>query len=154
MTIILDGLTPKELALLISNAESKMVTARATQVETVRAKIESILKSAGLDLADVYPTRAGKGGKGHKGGKGGTRAKRAGAGVPKYHNPADQSQTWSGLGKKPHWFVAALKKRGASEESLLIAGGAAKAAPAETVKKAAGKKVAGKKIAAKKAAAK
>jgi DNA-binding protein H-NS len=30
--------------------------------------------------------------------------------VPKYCNPLDRSQTWSGRGKKPKWVVAALKE--------------------------------------------
>ncbi len=29
--------------------------------------------------------------------------------VPKYANPANGSETWSGRGRKPLWFVAALK---------------------------------------------
>jgi DNA-binding protein H-NS len=28
--------------------------------------------------------------------------------VAKYANPADSSDTWSGRGRKPRWFVAAL----------------------------------------------
>ncbi len=28
--------------------------------------------------------------------------------VAKYANPADASETWSGRGRKPRWFVAAL----------------------------------------------
>ena len=29
--------------------------------------------------------------------------------VPKYRNPGDASETWSGRGKKPLWLVAQLK---------------------------------------------
>lgn len=28
--------------------------------------------------------------------------------VPKFANPANESETWSGRGRKPRWFVAAL----------------------------------------------
>ena len=28
--------------------------------------------------------------------------------LPKYANPADPSETWSGRGRKPRWVVAAL----------------------------------------------
>lgn len=31
---------------------------------------------------------------------------------PKYRNPADHSQVWSGRGMKPRWLTTALKKRG------------------------------------------
>ena len=29
-------------------------------------------------------------------------------GVPKYANPADPSQTWTGRGRKPNWVIDAL----------------------------------------------
>jgi DNA-binding protein H-NS len=54
------------------------------------------------------------------------------------------TQTWSGRGKQPLWFVQALKKRDTTAESLLIDGGA------KAVKKGAAKKLA--KTAAKKKA--
>ena len=100
--------------------------------------IERLLKSSSLSLADVYPTRGSKGAKGPKS-----------VVAPKYRNPENGTQTWSGRGKRPLWFVQALKKRGVTAESLLI-DGAPKAAPAKTVRKGAVKKVA--KTAAKKVA--
>jgi DNA-binding protein H-NS len=38
---------------------------------------------------------------------------------PKYRNPADPSETWSGRGKQPRWLVSALKS-GKSIEDLEI----------------------------------
>src|SRR6185437_8267701 len=38
--------------------------------------------------------------------------------APKYRNPAG-SETWSGRGKRPRWFLAALKA-GKKEKDLLI----------------------------------
>lgn len=40
---------------------------------------------------------------------------------PKYRNPEDPSQVWAGRGNKPRWLAAALKKRGVTLESFLIA---------------------------------
>jgi DNA-binding protein H-NS len=131
----LEMLSPAELKALIANAQSQMQVAHANHVQDVREKIERLLKSSGLTLVEVYPTRGAKGPKSVV--------------APKYRNPANATQTWSGRGKRPLWFVQALKKRGTTAESLLIEG-AAKAAPATAVKKGAAKKVA--KTAAKKAA--
>ena len=39
---------------------------------------------------------------------------------PKFRNPSDPEQTWSGRGKRPNWFKEALA-RGISENELLIA---------------------------------
>lgn len=111
----LDGLSPRELAALIQEAQTQLSVSRSKHIAAVRAKIEALLKKEGLALADVYPRKAGQ------------QAKRAGAGVAKYRNPDQPDQTWTGFGKKPAWFVAALKKRGVTEASLRI--GAADALP-------------------------
>ncbi len=39
--------------------------------------------------------------------------------APKYANPADKSQTWTGRGRKPKWVVAALNS-GKSLDDLAI----------------------------------
>ncbi|MDW2982840.1 H-NS histone family protein [Rhodanobacter sp. KK11] len=140
MAINLETLSPTELKALIADAQSQMQAAHANHVKEVREKIERLLKSSGLTLADVYPARGGKGAKGPKS-----------VVAPKYRNPANAAQTWSGRGKRPLWFVQALKKRGTTAESLLIEG-APKAAPAKAARKGAARKVA--KTAARKAAKK
>ncbi|MEW9572737.1 H-NS family nucleoid-associated regulatory protein [Rhodanobacter sp. Si-c] len=134
MAINIDSLSPAELQALIKSAEAQMESARKNHVKEVRAKIDSILAGAGLAIGDVYPTRGGKSAKGPKA-----------AVAPKYRNPDNASQTWSGRGKRPLWFNEALKKRGVTAESLMIASTPAKAAPVKKApKKAPAKKVAKK----------
>lgn len=132
MAIDLKTLSPKELQSLIANAEAHMQEAKTHQIQEIRKKIDNLLNHAGLTLADVYPTRGG--GKAGKASKAGKRSIVA----PKYRNPDDASQTWSGRGKQPLWVVAALKRRGVTLNSLLIEGGAAKG-KAKPAKKAAKK---------------
>ncbi|MGB9115233.1 H-NS family nucleoid-associated regulatory protein [Bradyrhizobium sp.] len=38
---------------------------------------------------------------------------------PKYRNPDDSSETWSGRGKKPRWLTAALKAGHTIEEFVI-----------------------------------
>jgi DNA-binding protein H-NS len=38
---------------------------------------------------------------------------------PKYHNPSEPGQTWSGRGKQPRWLAAALKTGHKIEEFLI-----------------------------------
>ena len=128
MAIDLKTLSPKELQSLIANAEAHMQEAKTTQVQEIRKKIDTLLNNAGLSLSDVYPTRGGEVSK---------AGKRA-AVAPKYRNPEDPSQTWSGRGKRPLWMVAVLKRRGVTLDSLLI-GGAAAGEGKATAKKAAKK---------------
>lgn len=124
MAINLDSLSPAELQALIKSAEAQMESARKNHVKEVRAKIDGILAGAGLTIGDLYPTRKGKSAKGPKA-----------AVSPKFRNPDNASQTWSGRGKRPLWFVEALKKKGVTAESLLIAGSATKAASAKKATK-------------------
>ena len=130
MAINLESLSPADLQALIKNAEAQMESARKNHVKEVRAKIDGILAGAGLTIGEVYPTRGGKVAKGPKA-----------VVAPKYRNPDNAAQTWSGRGKRPTWFVDALKKKGVTAENLLIAGATAKATPAKkAAKKAPAKK--------------
>jgi DNA-binding protein H-NS len=135
MAIDLKSLSPKELQSLITNASAQMHEAHAQHVQVVRQKIEALLSHSGLSLEDIYPKRGKK-----------AAAKKGGVGsvAPKYRNPADASQTWSGRGRQPVWFVQALKRRGVTAEDLLIGGAAKAAASAKHAKvaKKAPKKVA------------
>jgi DNA-binding protein H-NS len=129
MALNLEALSPKDLQALIADAQSQMHTARANQIQEVRKKIDALLHNNGLTLADAYPTR------------GGAKAGKKFAVAPKYQNPSNHEQTWSGRGKRPFWFVEALKRRGVTADSLLIAGASKAAAPAKTAAKKATKKV-------------
>ncbi|KZC39895.1 hypothetical protein RHOFW510R12_01225 [Rhodanobacter sp. FW510-R12] len=111
MAIDLAGLSPAELAKLISQANAQMATARANEIAKAKGKIEAILTGAGLSIDDVFPRRGKAGGK---------PGKRAGSGVPKYRNPRNKEQTWSGMGKRPRWLADALAD-GAKLESFAIA---------------------------------
>lgn len=135
MAINLDALSHAELQALIKSAEAQMASARKNHVKEVRAKVDALLQNAGLTLDEVYPRHSGKGSSGTKS-----------VVAPKYRNPDNAAQTWSGRGKRPFWFVEALKKRNVTAESLLIQG--AKAAPAKAAKAA--KKTTAKKTRAKK----
>ncbi len=118
MAINLDSLSPAELQALISKAEAQMESARKHQVQEVRAKIDALLKNAGLHIDEVYTRRGSRG----------TKSLKVIA-APKYCNPENAAQTWSGRGKRPLWFSAALKKKGVTAESMLIRGTAPEAAP-------------------------
>jgi DNA-binding protein H-NS len=128
MALNLEALSPKDLQALIADAQSQMHTARANQIQDVRKKIDTLLHNNGLTLADVFPTRGAKG------------AKKS-AVAPKYRNPSNHEQTWSGRGKRPLWFVEALRRRGVTADNLLIAPASkASAPPAKTTAKKATRK--------------
>lgn len=145
MAIDLKTLSPKELQALIAHASAQMQEAHAAQIQTIKQKIETLLSSSGLTLEDIYPSHRKKAG---------AKKSAAGSVAPKYRNPADPSQTWSGRGRQPAWFAAAIKRRGVTEESLLIGGAAKASSPAKsakTAKKRVAKRAVKKAVAKKKA---
>jgi DNA-binding protein H-NS len=138
MAIDLSKLSPQELKDLISAAEKQVHVASKERVAAVRAKIEGILKAEGLALEHVFTKIGGK-----------VKSLRKPI-APKYASLAEPTLTWSGRGKRPLWFVKALKD-GIVPEALLINGSPKekrvpkKAAAKPAVKKAVAKKAAAKK---------
>ena len=77
-------------------------------------KIVALLKKAGLTAQDI--AAAMQGGKKRKAAG---KSKLAGIKIaPKYRNPADKSQTWTGRGRAPAW-VAELYEQGKLEKALI-----------------------------------
>jgi DNA-binding protein H-NS len=103
MAIDVTTLNKKQLKDLIRKASGRMKNIDKEKVTKVKAKIDALLKAEGVTFGQVYGKR--------RGGK-------TGKVPPKYRNPAG-SETWSGRGKRPRWFLAALKS-GKKEKDLLI----------------------------------
>lgn len=108
MAIDIKGLTHIQLAELIEKAKARQHEVVKTRVVELREKIEQMVKKEGFTLDEIFPARGKRGPA-----KGGAKV------APKYKNPADPAQTWSGRGKRPNWFKAALKG-GKKEADLLI----------------------------------
>ncbi len=85
--------------------------------EKVLSKIVALAKEAGLTAADI--TKAMSAGKPSKAAKAPKKGALAGKKVaPKYRNPANSEQTWTGRGVSPAW-VQALKAAGALDSALI-----------------------------------
>jgi DNA-binding protein H-NS len=100
-----DLIAKKEQALL-SRSHDKVLT-----------KIVQMAKEAGLTASDISKALgAGKAAKGPKAAKKGTLAGKKVA--PKYRNPANAEQTWTGRGVSPTW-VQELKTAGKLDSALI-----------------------------------
>ena len=86
--------------------------------DKILAKIVILAKEAGLTAADIAKalssTKPGKAAKVAK--KGGLAGKKV---APKYRNPANPEQTWTGRGVSPTW-VQALKTAGTLNSALIV----------------------------------
>ncbi len=89
--------------------------------DKVLTKIVALAKEAGLTVADITKAlnsgKTAKAGKAPKAGKKGVLAGKKVA--PKYRNPANPEQTWTGRGVSPTW-VQALKAAGTLDSALII----------------------------------
>ena len=105
MALNLNKMSIAELNKLISDAQ----TALAKKQE-VAEKVRKLAKDNGLEISDLLA--ADKPNK--------TKAKKPrGKVAPKYKNPANGSETWTGRGRQPRWVADALTG-GKSLEDLLI----------------------------------
>lgn len=108
MAIDLKSLNYNQLSDLIARAQARQEELAKEKAAKLREKINALVKAEGLGLEEVFGGRSS-----------GTRGKARSKVKPKYRNPADPNQTWSGRGKRPRWFTAALGA-GKKEKDLLI----------------------------------
>lgn len=102
MTIDLSTLSLSELHDLIANAQQALLAKQKQERKQVLAEIQALAESVGVT---VTIQEAGKA----------SRSKVA----PKYRNPDQPTQTWSGRGVKPRW-LAALVAAGHDPQEFLI----------------------------------
>jgi len=112
MAVDIKSLSHSQLSDLIQKAQARQDELRKEKVTKVREKVHALLNAEGLSFEDVFGAGASvRSGKRRGGGTGSV--------APKYRNPADPEQTWSGRGKRPRWFNDALKA-GKKEKDLAI----------------------------------
>ena len=106
--------------------DKKEQALKAKSHDKVLAKIVAMAKEAGLTASDISKALSeGKAAKSAKGPKKGGKSALAGKKVaPKYRNPANHEQTWTGRGVAPTW-VQALKAAGNLDSALIAAAPAA-----------------------------
>jgi len=105
MAVDISKLTQQQLDDLIQRAESRKHELAREKLAKMRDQILVLAQTEGFTLEEVFSGKVGR------------KSRRPA--TPKYRNPADHSQKWSGRGKRPHWFSAALKA-GKKEQELLI----------------------------------
>lgn len=110
MTINLKGMSRKELEKLQADvAKALQSAADKERTDALKAAQEAAAKY-GYSLEELADTDGRKRRRGR-----GTRSKAA----PKYRNPEDANQTWTGMGRQPKWFKEAVAG-GTAPESMEI----------------------------------
>ncbi|ALN59545.1 MULTISPECIES: H-NS family nucleoid-associated regulatory protein [Lysobacter] len=127
MTIDISALSAKELENLISQAKKRKTTLNKRKpLAAVRKKVVALLKAEGYALEELFggaapAARAGRPAKAAKSAAPAARKARKPLGkvAPKYRNPANTGETWTGRGKQPRW-LAAYTAQGKKLEDFLI----------------------------------
>ncbi|MDP1669158.1 H-NS histone family protein [Phaeovulum sp.] len=104
MQIDLESLSLKDLKDLRARIDRAISGFDDRKKKAALAELEETARKLGYTLAELTALTS-------------TRKRKPAA--PKYANPADRSDTWSGRGRRPRWVVAALAA-GQSLEDLAI----------------------------------
>lgn len=118
MSFDLDSFSAKDLDSLIKQANKRKSSINKRKpAAQVRSKLAAMAKAEGYTVAELFGgTAKGASGRAAKTAKA-TRS--TGKVAPKYRNPADAKETWSGRGLPPRWMSALIKK-GKKREDFLI----------------------------------
>ena len=125
MSVNLEGLSSKELAELIARAnQRKKVLAKRKPANQVKAAVAKFLTSVGWTFDELYgrpgaAKTAASADAAPKPARKSTKGRKLGKVAPKYRNPDNPKDTWTGRGKQPRW-LAALTAKGRKLEDFLI----------------------------------
>ena len=125
MALDLKGLTKKELDSLITQARKQQTALKKRKpIAGVRKKLVALAKADGYTIAELFggKTAAKKAAPARKTAKAAKTAKPRKPGkkvAPKYRNPANTKELWSGRGKQPRWLAEQVKKGKKVEEFLI-----------------------------------
>ena len=122
MAIDLTTLNPKQLQKLIDDAKrEKTRQQKRAPIDKVRAKLTRLAAAEGYSLIELFGIKSGaRNDKRTPAANSAARRSTKGSKVaPKYRNPANPAQMWSGRGKHPRW-MAALIAKGKKADDFLI----------------------------------
>lgn len=117
MTMNIENLSAQQLSDLIARANKrKKVLAKRKPASQVKAAVARLLKTSGWSFEELYGNGSAAAARAPQAKA--PRAKAAkgrslGKVAPKYRNPANPQETWTGRGRQPRWLageIAAGKK--------------------------------------------
>jgi DNA-binding protein H-NS len=104
----ISNLSVAELKKLTGEAEALIESKKEQELDAAYEKITEVAASVGVTLDELVA-------RGNKPSKSATRKPVA----PRYRNPQNQQETWTGRGKQPRWLAAKLAS-GANLDDFLI----------------------------------
>lgn len=118
----LNAFSPQQLDALINQAKQRKTTLKKRKpIAAVRKKLTDQAAAEGYSIAELFGTGTGTATRAAAPAQrtSATKGRKLGKVAPKYRNPANKNETWTGRGKQPLW-LAALTKKGKKLEEFLI----------------------------------
>jgi len=103
----LEKMTVKDLLALEAAVQDAIANRKLAEKSEVKEKLQALAEKSGYSVDELF----GKARRVTGGGKGSV--------APKYRNPANAAETWTGRGRMPLW-IKALTEKGAKIEKFLI----------------------------------
>ena len=124
MSIDLEGLSAKQLEAVIARAKKRQdALQKRKPIAGVRKKLVAMAKADGYTIAELFGDAANAGTEPapavKRSGRKSTKGRTLGKVAPKYRNPENPKETWSGRGMQPRWLAQQVK-RGKSAADFLI----------------------------------
>jgi len=100
----IDHLSLPDLRALALEVGDMIARKKSEERDRLKSELRRMADDAGFTIDEIFFLKS----------------KRAKPGAPavKYRNPDNPSETWSGRGRRPAWFAAAMKRKGAAPEQL------------------------------------
>jgi DNA-binding protein H-NS len=125
MSIDLKSLNARQLQKLIDDAKrERSRQQKRAPIAKVRSKLTRMAAAEGYSLVELFGLKSGARPKAEAQAPSGKRAsaRRSTKGstvAPKYRNPANPTETWSGRGKHPRWMAAEIANGRKAEDFLI-----------------------------------
>ncbi len=95
-----DKFSYADLLKLQERITAAVAARKAEDAQVTKQQLRDLAEKRGFNIDELFGKRGGK----------------RGSAVPKFRNPKDSGQTWTGRGRKPNWLVDALKKGGKMDD--------------------------------------
>lgn len=123
MSIDLEGLSAKQLEAVIARAKKRQDALKQRKpIAGVRKKLVAMAKADGYTIAELFgdaATAPAPSAPAGRTARKSTKGRSLGKVAPKYRNPENPKETWSGRGMQPRWLAEQVK-RGKSAADFLI----------------------------------
>ncbi len=92
----LTTMSRKQLEKLLNDVKKAITAIEANEKKEAKKAAEKAAAKYGFSLSDLTDGSTGRSGR--------RKSAPKNPGVPKYANPEDPSETWTGKGRQPQWF--------------------------------------------------